>query len=161
MKFAAKHNEPFALDEIDRKIIAILRSDGRAGNREIAKRLRIVAATVSARIRRLQQANVIRVVAVTDFAAVGYKVLIALGLQVQGRPADEVAKELAAFPEVFATHVVSGARDIECLVALKEFDDIAVFMRKQMSRIQGIRTIEAGIAHDVLKYNFDVAQIFG
>jgi Lrp/AsnC family transcriptional regulator for asnA, asnC and gidA len=161
MRFVASQDEPFELDDVDRRIISILKTDGRASNKEIAKKLRIVAATVSARIRRLQQANVVRVIAVTDFAAVGYKVLIALGLEVQGRPAEQVANELAACPEVFATHVVSCARDIECLVALKDFDDIGGFMDNTMSRIRGIRTIEAGIAHDVLKYNFDIAQIYG
>jgi len=161
MKFATRRDQPYVLDDIDRRIISILKHDGRASNKEIARKLKVVAATVSTRIRRLQEANVVRVVAVTDFAAVGYKVLIAIGLQVQGRPAEEVAKELAACPQVFAAHVVSGARDIECLVALKEFEDIGGFMEKYMSRIRGIRTIEAGIAHEVLKYNFDVAQIFG
>jgi Lrp/AsnC family transcriptional regulator for asnA, asnC and gidA len=160
MRFVTPQAQPFELDDIDRKIISFLKHDGRASNKEIAKKLKIVAASVSARIRRLQDANVLRVIAVTDFAAVGYKVLIAMGLQVQGRPAEDVARELAACPEVFAAHVVSGARDIECLVALREFDDIGGFMERYMSRIRGIRTIEAGIAHDVLKYNFDIAQIF-
>ena len=33
-----------------------------------------------------------RVVAVTDFAALGYKVLLAVGIEVQGRAAEEVAR---------------------------------------------------------------------
>ena len=57
------------LDEIDQKIIAILRKDGRATNQELARRLGMAAATVSARIRRLEASKAMRVVAVTDFAA--------------------------------------------------------------------------------------------
>ena len=52
-----------------------------------------------------------RVVAVTDFAALGYKVLLAMGIEVQGRPAEEVGSELAQLAEVFAVHLVTGARD--------------------------------------------------
>ena len=71
------------------------------------------------RIRRLENINAMRVVAVTDFEALGYKVLLAVGVEVKGRAAEEVAKDLAKLHEVFAVHLVTGARDIEILVALQ------------------------------------------
>lgn len=161
MRIISAKAPKYELDDIDRKLIAILKSNGRATNKQIAKRLKIVPATVSTRIKRLEQINALRVVAVTDFAALGYKVLLAIGIEVQGRPAEDVARELAVLPEVFAMHVVTGARDIECLVALRDFDDLSVFLNDHLGRVRGIRTLEAGIAADVLKYNFDVAQIVG
>ena len=106
----------YELDELDHKIIASLKADGRATNQKIARTLKIAPATVSARIRRLEELNAMRVVAVTDFSALGYNVLLAVGIEVQGRPAQDVAEELAKLPEVFAVHLVTGARDIEILV---------------------------------------------
>ena len=114
----------YELDEIDRHIIAALKADGRATNQKIARSLKISPATVGARIRRLENVNAMRVVAVTDFAALGYKVLLAVGIEVQGRAAEEVAKELAALEEVFAVHLVTGARDIEILVALHDLEEL-------------------------------------
>ncbi len=147
------------LDAIDQKIIAILRKDGRATNQEVARRLGMAAATVSARIRRLEASKAMKVVAVTDFAAIGYKVLLAVGVQVQGRPAEHVAQDLAKLPEVFSVHVVTGARDIETLVALHDFDELHSLLLRDMAKIKGIRTIECGIAAEVVKYNFEVAPI--
>lgn len=146
-------------DEIDERIIEILKSDGRATHQRIARQLKIAAATVSARIRRLEQANAMRVVAITDFNALGYRVLLAIGIEVQGRPARKVAEDLARLSEVFAVHLVTGARDIEILVALHDFDEIKAFLMRDLAKIRGIRSVTAAIAADVMKFEFDVAPI--
>jgi Lrp/AsnC family transcriptional regulator for asnA, asnC and gidA len=151
--------QEYELDDIDRHIIAALKADGRATNQKMARSLRISPATVGARIRRLENINAIRVVAVTDFAALGYKVLLAVGIEVQGRAAEEVAKELAALEEVFAVHLVTGARDIEILVALHDLEELETFLLRDVAKIRGIRTLAAGIAADVIKYEFDRSQI--
>lgn len=149
----------FEMDDIDRKIVAMLRQNGRATNQDVARKLGMAAATVSTRIRRLEAAKAMKVVAVTDFAALGYEVLLAIGVQVQGRPADQVAQELAKLPEVFSVHVVTGARDIEALVVLHDIDELQSLLLKDLARIKGIRHIECGIAADVVKYDFEVAPI--
>jgi Lrp/AsnC family transcriptional regulator for asnA, asnC and gidA len=149
----------YELDEVDRHIIAALQADGRATNQRIARSLKISPATVGARIRRLENVNAMRVVAVTDFAALGYQVLLAVGIEVQGRAAEEVAQELASLEEVFAVHLVTGARDIEILVALHDLEELKVFLLQDVAKIRGIRALSAGIAADVIKYDFDRAQI--
>jgi Lrp/AsnC family leucine-responsive transcriptional regulator len=149
----------YELDELDRHIIAALKADGRATNQKIARSLHISPATVGARIRRLENMNAMRVVAVTDFAALGYKVLLAVGIEVQGRAAEEVARELAALEEVFAVHMVTGARDIEILVVLHDLEELETFLLRDIAKIRGIRALAAGIAADVIKYDFDRAQM--
>jgi Lrp/AsnC family transcriptional regulator, leucine-responsive regulatory protein len=149
----------YELDEVDRHIIAALKADGRATNQKIARSLHISPATVGARIRRLENMNAMRVVAVTDFAALGYKVLLAVGIEVQGRAAEEVARELAALEEVFAVHMVTGARDIEILVVLHDLEELETFLLQDIAKIRGIRALAAGIAADVIKYDFDRVQM--
>ena len=151
--------QPYRLDDVDRRIIAALRTDGRATNQRIARSLRISPATVGARIRRLQNMNAMRVVAVSDFAALGCKVLLAIGVQVQGRPAPEVAHELAALPQVFAAHLVTGVHAVEILVALHDLDELEAFLLRDLAKIRGIGTLAAGIAAQVIKYDFDRAPI--
>ena len=151
--------QPYRLDDVDRRIIAALRSDVRATNQRIARSLRISPATVGARIRRLQNMNAMRVVAVSDFAALGCKVLLAIGVQVQGRPAPEVAHELAALPQVFVAHLVTGAHAVEILVALHELDELEAFLLRDLAKIRGIGSLAVGIAAQVIKYDFDVEPI--
>ena len=147
--------DSYELDELDLKIIAALKADGRATNQNIARSLKIAPATVSTRIRRLEELNAMRVVAVTDFSALGLDVLLAVGIEVQGRAAEDVAEELAKLPEVFAVHLVTGARDIEILVALSDFAQLQPFLLQDVARVRGIRSLTAGIAVDIVKFEFD------
>ena len=74
------------IDGIDLAIVEELRKDGRATNQTIAGKLGLTAATVSTRIRRLENANKLRVVAVSDFSAHGYNLLMEVAVEVEGRP---------------------------------------------------------------------------
>ena len=89
----------------------------------------------------------------------GCKVLLAIGVQVQGRPAPEVAHELAALPQVFVAHLVTGAHAVEILVALHDLDELEAFLLRDLAKIRGIGTLAAGIAAQVIKYDFDRAAI--
>jgi Lrp/AsnC family transcriptional regulator, leucine-responsive regulatory protein len=152
-------SDDFSVDDIDRGIVDQLRQNGRATNQQIADRLSLTAATVSARIRRMEDANKLRVVAVSDFAAHGYNALLEVAIEVDGRPAAEVAEELAEIPEVFAAHLVTGRYDIDLLLALHDFDELADLLLNRISKIRGIRSLVPAIAVDIVKYKFDVAPI--
>ena len=152
-------SDDFSIDDIDRAIVEQLRINGRATNQQIANSLSLTAATVSARIRRMEEADKLRVVAVSDFSAHGYNVLMEVAIEVDGRPAAEVVEELTEFPEVFAAHLVTGRYDIDMLVVLREFDDLSDLILEKFSKVRGVRSIVPAIAVDVIKYKFDVAPI--
>lgn len=152
-------SEQFTVDEIDRAIVGCLRANGRATNQQIASKLGLTAATVSTRIRRMEEADKLRVVAVSDFSAHGYNVLMEVAVEVDGRPASEVAQELAQFPEVFAAHLVTGRYDIDMLVVLREFGELPALVLEKFSQVKGVRSMVPAIAIDVLKYRFDIAPI--
>lgn len=151
--------DEFVIDEADRAIIDELRANGRATNQQIADRLDLTAATVSARIRRMEDANKLRVVAVSDFSAHGYNVLLEVAIEVDNRPASEVIAELAELPEVFAAHLVTGRYDIDLLIVLHDFDELPDLLLNKISKISGIHSITPSIAVDIVKYKFDVAPI--
>jgi DNA-binding Lrp family transcriptional regulator len=149
----------FEIDDIDQSIIAELREDGRATNQQIANKLGLTAATVSTRIKRMEDANKLRVVAVSDFSAHGYNLLMQVAVEVDGRAAADVAADLAMIPEVFAVHLVTGRYDIDMLVALKDYGDLSELMLERLAGVSGIRSMLPAIAVDILKYKFDVAPI--
>lgn len=156
---SGKTQSSAGLDELDLKIVELLRGNGRATNQEIADRLSVTAATVSARLRRMEEARVMRVVAVTDFAAHGYNVLIAVGVKVRGRPAAAVAKDLARLPEVFSVNAMHGSHEIELLVALHDFSEINLFLLDHVAGISGVAALSPGIAADIVKFEFNVAPL--
>ena len=151
--------QDFSFDETDLQIVAELRKNGRATNQQVAERLGLTATTVSSRIRRMEDADQLRVVAVSDFAAHGFDVLMQLAIEVDNRAASEVAHELAQFPEVFAVHIVTGRYDIDMLVALHGLEDLSDLLLEKFSRVRGIRSLVPSIVVDIVKYQFDVAPI--
>ena len=83
---------PIPLDATDQSIIDLLRSDGRMPYRSIARELGLTENTVRARVRRLEESNTMRVVAVTDIEAAGFSMLLAIGVEVENRPPEAVAR---------------------------------------------------------------------
>ena len=110
-------SDDFSVDDIDLAIVEQLRINGRATNQQIANNLGLTAATVSTRIRRMEDADKLRVVAVSDFSALGYNVLMELAIEVDGRPASEVAAELAELAEQLQHRVM---QDFLRLVGIAE-----------------------------------------
>lgn len=155
-------NKPaFSFSETDHAIVSELRRNGRATNQDIAEKLGLTASTVSSRIKRMEEANQLRVVAVSDFAALGYNVLLRLAVEVDGRPASCVATDLAGLSEVFAVHVVTGRYNIDALVALLDFAELPAFLQSLVSNVPGIKSMTPSIVVDILKYKFEVAPIEG
>lgn len=159
MKISETTDTVPTLDELDRGIINILRSNGRATNQAIAHRLSVSAATVSARLRRLEESKAMRVVAVADFSAHGYNILMAVGIKVFGRDAGDVARDLAKLPEVFSIHLTNGPYDLELLVGLRDFDEINIFLTDHVAHISGVFELSPGIAADIVKFEFSVAPL--
>ena len=143
-------------DALDWQIVGLLKENGRVTNRDIARQLGVPRATVGSRIQRMTDAGALRIVAAADFDAYGYDVLLALAIRVAGRPAEEVAHELAALPEVFAVHLVTGAHQLDVLIALQAFEALADRVMGGLSAIAGIAQVDVCIATDIVSYNFDV-----
>ena len=144
-------SSPIELDATDNAIIALLRGDGRLPYRAIARELGITEATVRSRVRRLEESNTMRVVAVTDIEAAGYGLLLAVGVQVEGRSPEAVAMDLAAVPEVFSVNVVVGAQDIEILVVAEDQAALDALLSQRLASVPGVRKLTPALAVEVLK----------
>ncbi|MDX1734842.1 MAG: Lrp/AsnC family transcriptional regulator [Halioglobus sp.] len=139
------------LDATDQAIIDLLREDGRMPYRSIARALDIAENTVRSRIRRMEESDTMRVVAVTDIEAAGYSMLLAVGVQVEGRSPEDVARELAAIPEVFSVNVVVGSQDIEILVVARDQAELSDLISARLGAVAGVRRLTPALALDVLK----------
>lgn len=145
--------------DLDFQIIEILKKDGRASNQSIADKLGVTTSMVATRIRRMEQAGLMKIVMVTDFTTFDYNVLLPIGVDVKGRPANDVADDLALLEEVTSVQLVSGKHDIEILVTLQSMEQMPELLLNKLSQIGGVRSINPSFAVDIIKYDFDVAPI--
>ncbi len=143
-------------DELDMKIIGLLREDGRMSTQRIAAALDSTSPTIRKRIRRLEDTGAMRVVAVTDFAAAGYDVLLAIGVEVESRNAEAVGMDLAALPEVFSVNLTTGVHDIEILVGARTFNELATFLHEEVAEIDGIGRLSPGLTVEVYKFQSEM-----
>ena len=106
---------PVSLDTIDRQILRELQGDGRMTNVELARRVGISPPPCLRRVRRLEEAGVIRGYGcVVDAALAGWPVsffaLVGLESQKQAVLA-EFERTLAAWPELRECHMIRGGGD--------------------------------------------------
>lgn len=156
-------NDSLPLDDKDHQLIGLLRQDGRMAYKTLAEKTDLTESTVRSRIRRLEESDLLRVVAVTDFEAAGFNLMLAVGVQVEGRSAADVAQDIAKFPEVFSVCQVVGTHDIECLMVAQDQEAVAALLTEKLAGVAGVRRLLPAMAIDVLKnqpnwVRFDAAR---
>ena len=115
------------MDDLDYKMIALLRSDARRPVASLAAELGVSRATVRSRIDKLVDTGVIRgfTIAIHDNATRNL-VRAVMMIEVEGKSSDKVVKRLYGYPEIRKIHSTNGHWDLVAeLVAgsLGEFDE--------------------------------------
>ena len=109
------------MDSTDTQILHLLRTEHRIGLVEVARRVGVTRATVSARLQKLIDAG-----AIADFGprvdprAIGYPVLAFVFLEIAQGRLEEAIATLEAVPEVLEAHGTTGPRDLLCRVVARD-----------------------------------------
>ena len=132
------------LDKTDRKILAILQSDGRLSNQEVAERVNLSPSPCLRRIRNLEQAGVIRqYVALLDPEKIGLGLLAYVNVRLEKHgdtsatgsarsPRADFAAAVVFWPEVVACYAMTG--DMDYLLRV-HVEDMAHFSRFVMTTL--------------------------
>ena len=133
------------VDELDRRLLAILRVDGREPVASLARRLGVTRATITSRLDRL----------VASGTVVGFSVRVreerdpdsvrAIAfIEVEGRSTNDVIGQLRGLPEIHALHTTNGGWD---LVAELRTDTLGNFDRLlgQIRSIEGVVNSETSL----------------
>ena len=108
------------MDDIDQRMIAELRRDGRASLSELAERMDLSRATVRARLERLTAKGEIAgftVVTRADVTAAPVRGLMMIGIE--GRGGEKIMARLTGIPAVMAVHSTNGKWDLIVELATK------------------------------------------
>jgi DNA-binding Lrp family transcriptional regulator len=133
------------LDEMDQRLIAELRRDGRASFSDLAERLALSRATVRARMERLAAKGEIAgftVLTRSDVADAPVRGLMMIGIE--GRGGEKVMARLAGIPAVLAVHSTNGKWDLIAELAtqtLLELDEVIHRIRN----LEGVVTSETNL----------------
>lgn len=137
------------VDETDKAILQLLQADGRVSNAEIARRIGLSAPATHARIKRLEQAGVIRRYAtLLDREAMGFDMVcfINVSLQLHQFTAIERFKELVQdMPEVLECHHITGEFDYLLKAVFRNRDELQEFVVNKLTPIPGMAQINTSL----------------
>ena len=111
----AKQRAKADLDLIDRKILSILRDEGRLTVNELANRVGLSSSPCWSRVRHLEEIGVIKhYAAVIDHVAIGLKDIVFIEVTLDKHDDKVLARfgdALARIPEVIEANLVTGDYD--------------------------------------------------
>lgn len=133
------------MDDLDNRLVAMLRADARRPVASLAAELKVSRATVRARIDRLVESGVIAGFTVLLRKDVRPATVRAITMiEVEGRAADAVIARLYGFPEVRTLYTTNGRWDVVAEIetdSLEAFDDTL----RRVRQIVGIASTETSI----------------
>jgi Lrp/AsnC family transcriptional regulator for asnA, asnC and gidA len=147
------------LDDLDRRLIALLMEDASQTNVALARELGVSDGTVRNRIQNLLQQEVMQLVAIIDPWKVGHRIQIFSGLEVDLHRAHEIAATLAEFEEVTYVSFTTGEFDILMVAALRSQEELFNFLTVKLGRIEGIRRIRTNQVLKAVKRTFRYDRI--
>ncbi|MGB2759082.1 MULTISPECIES: Lrp/AsnC family transcriptional regulator [Maribacter] len=143
------------MDSIDSKILMQLQENAKQNTKEIAAKVGLSVTPTYERIRKLEQAEVIKsYVALLDRTKIGKELIaycqVTLSKQ-QKKLADSFKKEILLLPDIMECHQVSGNFDYLLKIAVDDIAGFHEFINEKLSIINGISTIHSSFVLNSVK----------
>ncbi|NEX64285.1 Lrp/AsnC family transcriptional regulator [Noviherbaspirillum galbum] len=150
------------LDKTDRKILAILQADGRLSNQEIAEKVSLSPSPCLRRIKRLEDAGVIRqYVALLDPDKIGLGLLAYVNVRLEKHsdtpgssnrsPRAAFAAAVDTWPEVVACYAMTGEMDYLLRVHVEDMEHFSHFMMETLLKHPVVLEVKSSFALQRIK----------
>ena len=148
-KVRRRVREDIVLDEVDHTILRALAADARIPNNRLAAQAGVAPSTCLMRVRRLQDAGVIRGFhAELAPAALGrpLQAIVSVRLQAHARTRiGSFAQRFAALPGVLNVFFLAGVNDFQLHLAAKSPDDLRDFVVRNLSASRDVAATETNL----------------
>jgi DNA-binding Lrp family transcriptional regulator len=140
------------LDQIDRRILQTLKTDGRISNTDLAERVGLSPSACLRRVQELERAGVIkgyRAVLNPEAMEIGFVAYVSVGLTRHAKD-DQRAFEtaIARAPEVRECHNVTGAIEFLLRVETRDLRSFQRFHTEVLGALPQVSTITSYIVMD-------------
>jgi Lrp/AsnC family transcriptional regulator for asnA, asnC and gidA len=142
------------LDETDRAIIAHLQYDGRKPFTDIAADLGISEGAVRRRVKLLTDSGILQIVGIVEPQFLEWNAASMIGLVVQTGRVDQVAREIARFPEVVYLFMASGGFDLFVEVYCRDREHLASFINEKLHQVPGVQRTQTFMILKMYKLSY-------
>jgi len=143
----------------DQRIIALLLEDGRMSNREIARRIGVSEGNVRQRLRKMDQANVMRLGVVCDAASLGMGAVAMARIAATPRRLDAVLSALAAIDAIAFLTSTTGEYNITAAIQASDQIELAQLCDDRITAIGGVLELRVHPLIANLKHRYDLVRI--
>lgn len=134
-----------SMDEVDHKLIGLLRNDARTPVATLAKVLGVSRATVRARIDRLVETGIVGGFTIVVREPGHRQVVRAItNIAVEGNRAERIIRQLRGLPQVHKLHTTNGRWDVVAELVTDTLDEFDALLNKIRS-IEGVSATETNI----------------
>jgi Lrp/AsnC family transcriptional regulator for asnA, asnC and gidA len=136
------------LDKLDLQIIHHMMNDATVSYAELGKKLFVSAGTIHVRIKKLQDAGIIKGTQYSiDLKQLGYDVIAFIGIYLKESSLyDSVAKELHKIPEIVRLNYTTGNYSMFAEIACRDINELRFVLHDQLQKIKGIERTETFIS---------------
>jgi DNA-binding Lrp family transcriptional regulator len=122
------------VDQLDARLIGLLRDEPRIGLMEVARRLQVARGTVQARLAKLTERGVIRGFGPElDTHRMGYPLMAFVFLQITQGRLQEAVRVLEDVPEVLEATATSGPSDLLCRIVARDTEHLQDIVNRILS----------------------------
>ena len=143
------------LDQIDRRILGFLQSQGRASNLELAQAVGLSPAQCHRRHRRLEEQGVIaRYETRLDPARLGLSVVAFIHVAMEKghiRDLKKFTDVIVDLPEVLECYSVTGDFDYVIKVIARDLKSLSQFLMDKLMRLPGVNSVRSSVCLDEIK----------
>lgn len=133
------------MDELDTRLVTLLRHQGRRSISDLAVDLGVSRATVRARMERLEKTgDILGYTVILRADAVDQAVRGIMLIEIEGHAADRVIRALGGFSEVSTIHTTNGRWDLVVELATSTLTDFDAVLRR-IRLIPGITGSETSL----------------
>src|ERR1044071_7344440 len=136
------------LDKLDNQIIHHMMNDANVSYAELGKNFFVSAGTIHVRIKKLQDAGIVKGSRFNvDFKKLGYDVIAFIGIYLkESSMYDTVAKELNKMPEIVRLNYTTGNYSMFAEIVCKDISQLRFVLHDQLQKIKGIERTETFIS---------------
>jgi Lrp/AsnC family transcriptional regulator for asnA, asnC and gidA len=145
-------------DQTDRDIISRLQYNGRTPFTDIADELGISEASVRRRVKRLTESGVMQIVAIAEPRFLGLNGAGMIGVSVQAGHVDDVAQQIASFPQVTYLFMASGGFDLFVEVYCQTKEEFVDFLSQKLQKVPGVLRTETFMILKMYKLSYKWGQ---
>ncbi|HEU5290077.1 MAG TPA: Lrp/AsnC ligand binding domain-containing protein [Cyclobacteriaceae bacterium] len=138
----------YEVDNVDLKILEILRDDAKKPFTEVAKKVHVSQGTVHVRMNKMEEAGIVEKTTVKiNYAKLGFDITAFIGIYLEKSALyDKVVARLKEIPEITSIHYTTGNYSMFVKIHCRDTNHLKEVLHDKMQQVDGIERTETMIS---------------